>query len=134
MSKHFYVCRENELETLLKREISKHNKCPKLYMAGYTKFLDWVYDDYTPDSDYTHENFYFVDYSDDGEDAVWDKFFNYTALKSFSEEEYEKITIDKEEYNIDIFYNEFEYCSLSAFWHSAQMSEGEIEWLKNQDG
>ncbi len=134
MCNDFYVCRENELETLIKRESFKHNKCPKLYMAGYTKFLNWVYEDYTPDSDYTHENFYFVDYSDDGEDAVWDKFFAHMALKSFNEEEYEKITIDKEEYSIDIFYNEFEYCSLSAFWHSTQMSEGEIEWLRGKDG
>lgn len=132
MCNDFYVCKENELEMLLKRVNFKHNKIPKLYMAGYTKFSNWVYEDYTPDSDYSHENFYFVDYSDDGENEVWDKFFDHMALKTFNEEEYEKITIDKEEYSIDIFYNEFEYCSLSAFWHSAQMSEGEIEWLKNQ--
>ena len=132
MCNDFYVCKENELETLLKRENFKHNKSPKLYMVGYTKFSNWVYEDFTPDSDYTHENFYFVDYSDDGENEVWDKFFDHMALKSFNEEEYEKITIDKEEYSIDIFYNEFEYCSLSAFWHSAEMNEEEIEWLKNQ--
>lgn len=47
---------------------------------------------------------------------------------------YEKITVDKEEYNIDICFNEFEYCSLSAFWHNAQMSEEEIEWLKGKGG
>ncbi len=135
MCKDYFVCEENELKELIKRENIKRNKTPKIYMAGYTKYLNWVYEeDYTPDSDYTHENFCFVDYSDDCEDKVWDKFFNYTALKSFNEEECKKITIDKEEYSIDIFYNEFEYCSLSAFWHSAQMSEEEIDWLRGKDG
>lgn len=134
MSKDFFVCEENELKELMKRANIKHNKLPKIYMAGYTQFSNWIYEDYSPDCDYNHESFYLVDYSGDSEDAVWDKFFNYAALKIFNEENYEKITIDKEEYSIDIFYNEFEYCSLSAFWHSTEMREEEIEWLRGKDG
>ena len=110
-----------------------HKTHPKIYMAGYTKFSNWVYEDYSPDCDYIQESFCFVDYSGDGEDAVWDKFFDYKASEIFNERNYEKLTIDREEYNIDIVCNEFEYYSLSAFWHSAEMTEEEIEWLKGQE-
>ena len=134
MCKNFIVCKENELEKVLKTENVKRKKLPKIYGAGYTKFSSWVYEDWSPDSDYIHESFYFVDYSNDGDDAVWDKFFDYTALKIYHEEEYEKITIDKEGCNIDVIYNEFECCSLSAFWHTAALTEGEIEWLNGRDG
>ena len=130
MCEKFYVCRENELKESLKSK--KLRETPKIYMVGYTQFSNWIYEDYSPDCDYFHENFYFVDYSDDGEDSVWDKFFNYVALKIFNEEDYEKITVDRDEYSIDVICDEYSCYSLSAFWHSAQMSEGEIEWLKNQ--
>ena len=134
MGKNFILCRENELRNVLKTENVKRRKLPRIYMAGYTKFSSWVYEDWSPDCDYLRENFYFVDYSDDGEDAVWDKFFDYTALKAYREDEYEKIIIDKEEYSIDVIYNEFECYSLTAFWHTAALTEGEIDWLNDQDG
>ena len=130
MSKKFVVCKENELKNVVKTENKKHRNPPKIYMAGYTKFSSWVYEDWSPDSDYIHENFFFVDYSDDGEDAVWDKFFEHKVYEIFNEREYERITVDREDYSIDICYNEFETCSLSAFWHSAEMSEEEIEWVR----
>ncbi len=133
MCEKFYVCRENELNELMKRENIKHNKLPKVYMAGYTKFSNWVYEDYSPDCDYIHESFYFVDYSGDDEDAVWDKFFNYVVLKIFDEEDYEKLTVDREEYSIDVICDEYSCYSLSAFWHSAEMREEEIEWLRGKD-
>ncbi len=134
MCKEFFVCEENELKELIKRENIKRNKIPKVYMAGYTRFASWVYDDYSPDSDYHHESLYFIDYSNDGEDAVWDKFFNYTALKIFNEEKYEKLTIDRDEYHIDVCCDEFGHYTLDAFWHSTEMSEEEIEWLRGKDG
>ena len=60
MSKHFYVCKENGLKELLKNRMS--GKSPKIYMAGYTEFSNWVYEDYSPDSDYCNERFYVIDY------------------------------------------------------------------------
>lgn len=131
MNSNFYVCKENELKELLKNRMS--GKKPKIYMAGYTEFSNWVYEDYSPDCDYTHKSFCFVDFSGDGEDAVWDKFFEYKASEILDEKKYEKITIDREDYSIDVIYNEFESRSLSAFWHSAEMSEEEIEWVGNQE-
>lgn len=130
MNNDFVVCREEELQKIIKNR--KHGNVPKIYTAGYTVFSNWVYEDYSPDCDYTHENFYFVDYSGDGEDAVWDKFFNYQASEIFNEGKYEKLTIDREEYNIDVICNEFEYYSLSAFWHGSEMTEEEIEWLRDR--
>ncbi|MBQ2903076.1 MAG: hypothetical protein IJE48_01620 [Clostridia bacterium] len=132
MCEKFYVCRENELKESLRSK--KLRKTPKIYMVGYTQFSNWIYEDYSPDCDYHHESLYFVDYSNDGEDVVWDKFFNYTALKIFNEGKYEKITIDREEYSIDVICDEYSCYSLSAFWHSAEMSGEEIEWLKDKDG
>lgn len=134
MKNNFYVCKEDDFYEFMMSENSKHKNLPKVYMAGYTRFCSWVYEDYSPDGDYFNERFYVLDYSSDGEDAVWDKFFDFKAVEAFNEMNYEKITVDKEEYNIDICFNEFEYCSLSAFWHSAQMSEEEIEWLKGKGG
>lgn len=131
MNNDFYVCKESELKEILRNK--KLGKSPKIYMAGYTEFSNWVYEDYSPDCDYNHVSFYFVDYSGDGEDAVWDKFFDYKASEIFNEKKYEKLTIDREEYNIDVIFNEFESYSLSAFWHSSEMSEEEIEWLKGQE-
>lgn len=132
MCEKFYVCRENELKESLKSE--KLRKTPKIYMVGYTQFSNWIYEDYSPDCDYFHENFYFVDYSGDGEDSVWDKFFYYVALKIFNEEDYEKITVDRDEYSIDVICDEYSSYSLSAFWHSSEMREEEIEWLRGKDG
>ena len=45
-----------------------------------------------------------------------------------------RTAIDKEEYSIDVIYNEFECYSLTAFWHTAALTEGEIDWLNDQDG
>ena len=130
MNNDFYVCKENELKELLRSK--KLGKSPKIYMAGYTEFSNWVYEDYSPDCDYNHVSFYFVDYSGDGEDAVWDKFFDCKVSEIFNEKKYERLKIDREEYNIDVICNEFESYSLSAFWHSSEMTEEEIEWLRDR--
>lgn len=132
MNNDFVVCREAELQKIIKNR--KHRNVPKIYTAGYTVFSNWVYEDYSPDCDYHHESLYFIDYSNDGEDVVWDKFFKYTALRIFNEEKYEKIKIDREEYSIDVICDEYSCYSLSAFWHSAEMRVEEIEWLKDKGG
>ncbi|MBR4858826.1 MAG: hypothetical protein IKU08_06535 [Clostridia bacterium] len=133
MNKDFFVCSEEKLYEVMRAENPKHRNTPKIYMAGYTRFASWVYEDYSPDSDYCNERFYVIDYSDDGEDSVWEKFFDYNVLEIFNESNYIKLTVDRDEYNIDVICNEYESYSLSAFWHSAELSEDEMEWLKDQE-
>lgn len=133
MDKDFFVCSETKLCEVVNRESTKCKFVPKIYMAGYTRFASWVYEDYSPDSDYTNERFYVVDYSDDGEDAVWDKFFDCTAAEIFNEKNYIKLIVDREEYNIDVICDEYGSYSISAFWHSAELSEDELEWLKDRE-
>lgn len=133
MSKEFIVCREEDLYETIKIENKKHKNKPHIYMAGYTKFSRWVYEDYTPDCDYNNEKYYCIDYSDDGEDVLWDKFFNYKVTEILNSENFEELKVNKERYSIDVFFDEWAYYNLDAFWHTAELSEGEIEWLNDQE-
>ena len=126
----FFVCCENELTELMKKD---KRKSPRIYLAGYTKYSRWVYEDYSHDSDLLEERFYFVDYSDDGEDAVWDKFFEFNIDKIIKNKSYEQVTVNRNDYSIDVCCNEFEYFSLYAFWHTAALSEDELKWLNDRD-
>ncbi len=133
MKKDFFVCSPSGLKELLSRGNDEHSNPPQFYLAGYTEFARWVYNDYSPDCDCSEKQFHVVDYSDDGENTVWDKFFDYKAAEIFNEQCFEKLTVDRVEYHIDVFCNEFEYYILEDFWHSSALNGDELEWLNDKN-
>ncbi len=134
MFKNFFVCPENELNNLIKRENKNHSSTPKIYYAGFLRCTASLYEDSDDNCSAVNLNCYCVDYSDGTEDEVYDKFFNYIAMEAMEIQPCEEININKEMYNINIYFNDVDYCCLDGFWHTAELSEEEIECLKDLAG
>lgn len=129
MYKDFFVCFEDELKELLERESKNHSLNPKIYYGGFTRYSAWVDEDYVPECDLTNPIYYCVDFSDDGENEVFEKFFDCMAMKALEKRNYLEIAIGGDSEYIDVFFDETEYYSLYDFWHSNELSLEDIECL-----
>lgn len=142
MRNDFFVCEKHELKVLLDRENKRHKSTPRVYCMGYT--LENVYwDVYDDGEDYYDCNLEHdfkdvcrccVVYSNDSKKEIQEKFFDYLVMESYKSKNYEEIAIGGDDYYIDVYYNDDELYSIYGLWCGEELSEEEIECLKDLAG
>ena len=140
MRNDFFVCKKDEIKSLVDRESKRHASSPRVYGVGYT--LENAYwDVYDDGEDYYDCNLehkfsdvrrYCVVYSDYSEKEIQEKFFDYLVTESYKPKDYEEISVGGHEgYYIDVYYNDDEFYSIYGLWFGGELSEEDIECLKD---